>query len=484
MKIMKIFIRAGQNCKSYIKKLINKESLEFIQHAKNYVSARFFAKGLSFISIPIFTRLLTPNDYGKVAIFTTMVSVFTILLKLNIHGSVTRYYYEETKDFETFLGSNLIFIFLFNLGIVSIIYNLRESLSDVFEISSYIFIIAVLVSLFKIPLDIFLSYLQASKESKKYSFISVAKSILILGVAIIWTYLLMNNRYLGKMYSYLLVTFLISLFGIYKLVKIADFNFKLKHLKYSLGYGIPLIPHALSGFILGYFDQIIINQLTGSANTGLYSFAYKIGMIIKIIISAMDKSWVPIFFEKMKNNAYDEINNLAYDYSNYICFIAICLIIFSQEIVVIMADKSYYQSLSLIPIIVLGGILYFFYMLYNSYSFYRKRTHLISVATLLAGVINIGLNYWLIPKFGYQIAAVTTLISYFLLSIFHYANVKFILKEKEIIPLIIIIPNFLVLIIIVGVYLLGYYNLNNYFNLITLKFILISVAFYYFIFKE
>ena len=174
---------------------------------------------------------------------------------------------------------------------------------------------------------------------------------------------------------------------------------------------MPLIPHALSGIILSHFDRIIINQISGTIETGLYSFAYNIGMIMNIIVLAMNKSWVPIFYNNLRKEEYNKIYNLAYNYSKYIFFAAIVLTAFSQEVVIIMADKSYYSSLSLIPIIILGYVFVFLYTLYANYSFYRKKTLLISIATLLAGGVNIGLNYLLIPRFGYIAAAFTTLIS-------------------------------------------------------------------------
>ena len=103
---------------------------------------------------------------------------------------------------------------------------------------------------------------------------------------------------MGRIYSQLVITFIFSILLIAYLIKRSKFNFEKKHLIYSLKYGIPLIPHALSGFILAQFDRIIINNLCGNYQAGLYSFAYNIGMIMNVIVLAMNKSWVPIFYKK------------------------------------------------------------------------------------------------------------------------------------------------------------------------------------------
>jgi len=263
---------------------------------------------------------------------------------------------------------------------------------------------------------------------------------------------------------------------IYNLVQLSKINFKLEHIKYSIRFGVPLIPHALSGFILAFFDRIIINQLTGSLNTGLYSFAYNVGMLMNIVVMAMNKSWVPIFYENLANKDFKKIDNLAYNYSKYIYFTAIGLILFSKEIVSLMADEKYHTALPIVPIIVIGYVGVFLYTLYGNYSFYRKKTGLISLATLFAGGINIGLNYWLIPIYGYVAAAYTTLISYFLLFLFHFLNVKYILKGKDIISTGRVLSSFGWIILAVLVFIFA----NSYINIFVIS-LIIRVLFVVFV---
>ena len=464
--------------KAYIKKIIGKENFDFIDHAKNYMSAEFFAKALSFISIPIFTRLLTPEEYGILAVFTSIISISTILLGLNFHGSVNRYYHEKNKKFDEFISSNVLFLFTFNIFLFFLLHLFKDSIARFIDIEVGLFIVAIIISIFNIPLNIYLSYLQTSKKSQKYSYVAIIKSIALLIVSIIWVYSFSNGRYWGKVYAYLLVNGILFIIIVYYFVKFCKPQFKFKYVKYSLAYGIPLIPHALSGFILAYFDRIAINQLTSATYTGLYSFAYNIGMIMNVVVMAMNKSWVPIFYDHLKNNNYVKINNLANNYSNYIYLAAISLILFAREIVIIMADKSYYKALEIVPIIILSYVFVFLYTLYGNYAFYKKRTGLISVATLIAGLINIGLNYWLIPIYGYIAAAFTTFLSYLLLFTFHYINAKFAFKE-EVIKLKEVLPNFLVVLFITLIYALLLNFVKNHYILLSLKILIFIIVIKY-----
>ena len=133
------------------------------------MSADFIGKGLGFISIPIFTRLLTPDEYGYLAVFTSIIAIFSVLLKLNMHGAITRYYYEETDDFSSYVGSILSFVVLFNLVAIPLLYLVRNFISDSFNIPFNIFVLAIIASTFALPVRLLLmSYYQASKQSRLY----------------------------------------------------------------------------------------------------------------------------------------------------------------------------------------------------------------------------------------------------------------------------------------------------------------------------
>jgi len=465
--------------KTYIYNILGEKNFELINHAKNYMSAEFITKGLAFLSIPLFTRLLTTDGYGILSIYTSVISIFTILLGLNIIGSVSRYFYEENNEFEFFLGSNLLFILIFDILFIIVLYQFKDYISDFFGISSYLFILSIVISFFNVPMKMILAYFQASKKSKKHAAMTIAKKILVLIISLVLIYFLDNNKYLGKAYAEIFVMGIVFLISIYYLLKKSKKIFKLKYISYSLKFGIPLIPHALSGFVLTSFDTIIINQLTGASNAGLYSFAYNIGRIMNFTVIAMNKAWVPLFYEKFKKRNYSEIKTLAYNYSNYIYMFAILLILFSKEIVMIMADKSYYSSLNLVPIIIISYVFGFLYTLYANYSFYFKKTKLISLITIIVGTINVVLNYIYIPKFGYKVASVTTLICNALLFIFHYLNVRFVMK-KELINLKKILPNFAIVWIIGSFQLLILNNIDSYIISFSIKLVIVFVMIYYF----
>ncbi|MCD6579125.1 oligosaccharide flippase family protein [bacterium] len=406
---------------------------EFLSHAKNYAFATLITKGIGFLLIPIMTRLLTPSEYGILSVFGSIVSVSLIIIGFGIPGAVNRYYHEKTNDFKEYLGTNVFFLFVAGGIWFILLLSFQHRLSKIFNFNPKLLLLAFVVATMGVFYQVYLYYLNAKKKSALYARMQIIKGTSLPIMSIIWITLLTYNRYMGAIYSNLVIGFVMAVLSIYILLKNSKFKFNIKHVWYSLKFGIPWIPHALSGFVLSYFDRIIINQLNGAKDAGLYSFAYNVGMVLYIIVMAFSKSWNPIFYEKMNQKKFKDINDIASANNRIIVAIAVFLILFSKEIAMLMANNRYYNAFGLIPIIVVSYVFVFIYTLYVNFSFYRKKTYLISLNTFLAGAINIVLNYCFIPKYGYKIAAITTLFSYIILLILHYVSVTYILKERVIV---------------------------------------------------
>ena len=418
--------------KDKILSLIPLENREFLFHAKNYSSATLITKGMGFLLIPVITRILTPKEYGIISVYGSIVAILGIIFGFGLPGAVNRYYHEKNGNFLEFLGANILFLLLFELIILISVFLFRNIIARFMNFNSYLIFLASIVAMFIVFYQIVLYYLNAAKNSVLYSKIQILKGVVIPIVAIIWMLALKENKYMGSIYSSLLFNIIFGTISLIYILKISNINMKKKYIKYSLKFGIPWIPHALSGFILAYFDRIIINQLNGAKDAGLYSFAYNVGLVIYIVDIGFIKSWNPIFYENMNKRNYAKINNMASYNSTIIAFVAILLILFSKEIVKIMASSKYYSALNIVPIIVFSYVVFFTYSLFVNFSFYKKKTYLISINTLIAGTVNVVLNYLLIPAYGYKVAALTTFASYLILLILHYSTVRFLLKEHVI----------------------------------------------------
>lgn len=442
--------------KRSISKIFTKESLDFFKHSVNYISAEFFIKALSFISIPIFTRIFSPEEYGILAIFHSLVMFFSIIIGFNFWNSITRYYHEKNNDFKEFFGSITIFSTANILITILFLMFFKEPISLFFNVSSEVFVYSIIISGMTFYYMSYLCYLQASKQSNIYSRISIVQSVIGLVLSIVLVFILLEKRYMAIIYSRMIILTILLIYCVIYIYKNSIFIVRKEHVNYALRYSIPILPHALSGFILSFFDRMMINKMVGSYETGLYSFAYNIGMLMQVVVIGMNSSWTPIFFQKLNEEKEEDIKGLIRNYSNFIYIAALALIIFSVDIVKIASNK-YHNATNLIPVIIMSFVFVFLYNIYSSYSFYRKRTFIVSIITLLSGFLNVVLNYLLIPKFGYAVAAYTTLASYFVLFLLHFSVVKIVLKEKKSVPIMIVIHKLPILIVAI----LGFYFINQ-----------------------
>ena len=179
----------------------------------------------------------------------------------------------------------------------------------------------------------------------------------------------------------------------------------------------------------------MINKMVGSSEAGIYAFAYKIGMLLLIVTVALNQAWVPQFFEKLKNGEFKQIRLIVIKYSIIVSVFASILVFFAPFLVKIFAPEEYASALPLVPVIIIGFLFHFMYVFYVNYAFYEKKTVLIAIFTIIAGIVNLGLNYYLIPRYGYTVAAWTTVISYFILFLLHFININYVIKMKNVVPL-------------------------------------------------
>ncbi|KLO22768.1 lipopolysaccharide biosynthesis protein [Marinitoga sp. 1155] len=422
-----------------------------------YTITDFLLKGMAFITIPIFTRLLSVKEYGIVSVYTTFVAIFMVITGLDIHTSIGTGINDFKEKKKEFLSSTL-FLSLLSFTIIFLLINIfKEYFSKLINIHPNILILAVISGYLSFIFQFYISVKVFEKDYKKKSLLSLTNALLNVVLSIWLLLIIENNKYLGRIYGDIIskimlssVLFLIIIIKGKKLIW-------LKAWKYSLLIGVPLILHNLSGIILSQFDRLAIQKIIGSEKVGLYSYAYTLGMIPLIILGATNLAWVPWFYDRMYGDKKNEINIKSRYYNELYVIILSLIFILTPELGILMAPQKYNTSLMIIPIIIASYYMQFLYTIYVNFAFFYKKTGAISFGTLLAGAINIVLNILLIPKFGYEIAAITTLISYFFLLFFHALNVRYNLKDKTISARYMFGWAFLIIVLGISQYLIAKY---------------------------
>lgn len=380
-----------------------------------YLIGNFFNKGLAFLTIPIFTRLLSTADYGIINTYSSWAGILSMIVGFAMHMSIRNAFVDYKDDTESYLSTIIKFTLLSSLGFMLIFYAIVKIFR--INISLSLVFICLFHSVASSIIEDVSCYFMMKYNYIKRTILMILPNLISVCVAIfLISYILKKDLYLGKIIPEALT---IIIFAIILSVCYTKKGFNTTYIMHALKISVPLILHGAALNILSNSDRIMITWLADASQAGIYSLVYSLGMVTYAITVSIDGIWIPWFTNKMKENSYDEINYITKDYIKLITYIMCALIIVSPEILKILASKSYWEGIKLIPIIIVANFLFFAYNIYSNLEHYYKKSNQITALTILAAVLNLILNYIFIPKFGYVAAAFTTAISYFVIFILH-----------------------------------------------------------------
>jgi O-antigen/teichoic acid export membrane protein len=409
--------------------LFNGDIFEVIKHSKNYFLGDILGQGLVFLTIPIFTRLLSPAEYGTFQVFRSYAAIFLTLLTLNFHGSIARYYYDDPKDFKEFVGTSILGSFS-ALAIATILFlPFRQQVSDLFGISQEILVFTLLFVAIRVLDMVFNQISIASKASARYSLVNNIRTVVSYGLGIGLIFVFQGNKFYGPILGQLVAGILVSIYTVSMIRKYLSWHPTAAHVKYIFNYSVVLIPYTLSGILLDQLDRIIINRTLGAADAGLYSFAYNIGMIVSLATDALNTALVPDWFRLMKNREYERVNVLTGRVFNLTLFIALGAILFSRELVEILSDKEYHAALTIMTVVMVGYVFDALSKVYLRSIGYTNKMVCVLVVSMITVVFNFVFNIFLLPRYGYAAGAYVTVSSFFLLFVLSWWAAKFVLKQ-------------------------------------------------------
>lgn len=383
-----------------------------------YTVGNFLSKGAVFLTMPVFTRLMTKNDVGLFSNFSSWLSILCVITTFELFSSVALAKYEYKDNMDDFISSNLLLGSLITLVFYLICLSCKTYVLDILSFSELEFHIAFLyllvcpaMQMFQIRSRIFYKY----KISVLFSVLSV---LLSTAMSLLLVFLLSDKylgRYIGFIAPLIAFNFVIYIFFLCKGHKI-----KLKYWKFALVISFPLIWHTLSGTLLSSSDRVMINNMIGPDANALYSVAYTCSSVVSVLWTSMNTAWSPWAYDQMETGSFDALKKASKPYIFFFGVVVFGFLLIAPELLWIMGGSDYLDALSVIPPVMTACVFQFIYSLYVNIEFYYKKQVLTAVGTVIAAVVNIGLNYIFIPQYGYIAAAYTTLAGYIVLFFIHF----------------------------------------------------------------
>lgn len=390
-----------------------------IKNSIIYVFAESINKLIPFILLPILTIYLTPESYGIIFTYNAYVAVLAVFIHLSLSGAVNVNFHQLSKEnLKIYITNTLLILFFFTFCIFIFIFNFQEYLQQQINLTFFWINIAVLNVFFQFFTIINLVLWQAEQNAKKYALYQFSFTILST------TFILICVAYLklgweGYLIGQLVSILIFSLLSIWLIFKRGYLNFQINfiYIKDALKFGIPLIPHSLSGWFKTGVDRFFLTSLLGSTATGIYALGCHLGMIVGIMTVAFNQAFSQYLYKKLANiTGKDKIKLVKYTYLYFVLVLLLASLIsyLSPWFIVNFINQRYLDSIEIIPWIAFGYVFQGMYFMVVNYIFFVKQTAALSFVTFTTGILHVILSYVFIKFYGIQGAAYATTLSFFI----------------------------------------------------------------------
>lgn len=394
-----------------------------------FVFCSFLQKGISFITVPIFTRLLTTEEYGTYSLYLSWLQIITIITSLNLFNGVLDNGMSKYEDDRDRFISSMQGLTITLTTVVFIVYLVASNLWSRLLGLAPVYILLMFIEMYVRPSMLFWSGRQRFEyKYKEQVFATLAKSIAnpVLGLVMVYT---IADRSFARVLSIVIVEVVFC--GFFMVIQFARGKafYNAFYWKYGLKLAIPMLPHYLAGTILNQGDRVMIEKMVNKSAVAFYSVANSIGMLAQIFTHAINSAITPWVYQKMK---IKDAEGVAQAFNGLLVFVAgicIALMVISPELMLIFGSSEYVQGAYVIPPVAASVYFIFLYYLFSLPQFYFEKTKFLFIASLAAAVLNLGLNYIFINLHGYVAAGYTTLACYVAYSIGHYLVSKRVLSQ-------------------------------------------------------
>ena len=400
---------------------MKQEYLKLTKHTVIYGAGMMISKVISFIMLPIYTRYLTPADYGTVELLTSTIDVISMIVGLGLTGTIFKYYYEyedqtDRNEVISTAAIMMIGIALFT-AVCGVLLSSRLSLL-VFhheQNDGYFRIIFTIYFLQQGTLIIPFMFMRAVENSKLFVLINLIKLFVQVAFNILFV-VVFKMGIQGVLISTLLADSLIGLYLIAHTFRKVGFRFSFSKSMKMVKFGYPFIFVSLSSFVLTYSDRYFLNTFSDLKTVGIYALAYKFGFLMAYIaVAPFMQTWEPQRFEIAKQDNALQIFNKVFLYFNIVVIsLSLAIVLLVKDALAVMSGPAYHEAYKLVPIIITAYVFQAWTFFCNLGIYIQEHSNYMAIASLISAVVVTILNYILIPKYGAYGAAWATAGAFFI----------------------------------------------------------------------
>jgi O-antigen/teichoic acid export membrane protein len=372
------------------------------------------------VLLPILTTRLTPDDYGIVAMFNTLVSIVTIFVSMNLSSAIMRKFYEvDEKEMAPYIGTSFILVTIALILSSIVMFIFADQIASYSGIPLVWLKYVLVISYAQFFIAVILAVYRFHDKPQYYGLIQILRSLINV-LLTLYMVLYLNKTYDGRLEAYIIATVLFG--GVALVLLVANnrihFNVKKADIKHALSYGMPLIPHAIGGMLFTTIDRYFLTNYFGLEQTGNYSVAYQIGAAVSILTMSFNIAYGPWLFHRLNENVFAmkvKIVKFTYAYFIILAIGSMLVVKLFPLFVSIFVGPGFTQINVFSSFIVYGFIFQGMYFMVTNYIHYSKKTYLQAILTLSVGLLKIPITYFAIKLWGAAGVSISWCISFFLL---------------------------------------------------------------------
>ena len=382
-----------------------------------YGVTTFGIRAINFLLIALYTRFLAPGDWGVVTMAETIAAVWVVFSGSALDGAMRRLYFQYISDeavLRRYVSSTLRFALLWTAVAIGAAFLLGPLLfgRGHLGVTFYPFVglaigTAAMTQLAEYRLGLF----QVQARPRAYAALAWTQFALTAAGVIVFVIVMRDGArgmLLGKFAGGVVATVVVAVLVWPWLRGGWEWRFANETLKLAL----PLMPHQLIALGLVALDRFILEHYRGLSEVGVYSLAYTLGMVMYLVTSSVSLAWSPIFYDLARQERREEIAGLIGRIIGALVGIASIGAFIAPDFVRYALAPGYQAAGRLAPWIIGGYLLHAIFTLCQFSLLHAKRTDILWTLSLLALALNIGLNFWWIPRWGAAGAAYATFAAY------------------------------------------------------------------------
>ncbi|QWE00784.1 oligosaccharide flippase family protein [Polynucleobacter sp. JS-Mosq-20-D10] len=392
----------------------------FSKEALIYGIGGILNKGLSFLMIPIYTRIFSVGEYGAIEILNLNAAFVSIIISLGMDATLSMYFYKfdesdrgERKCFvSSILQLRLIwgfFVAILSTLLVPIIFGLISNGDLNFEIYGILFLGVLINQIVSIASDI----MRLTHKPGKFLLVSLMSSIVCAALTIFFC-LAMNYGVFGYFLALAMSGTLIAIYSIHLIKNYLSFSriyseYWVKIIK----FGVPFMPAAITMYLMNSTDRWFLEIYKGVESVGIYAIGLKFAYILSLLVEGVRQAWWPVAMELVQKDDNKKIfRNAAEIYLGSAAIGVILLTYCSPKLIDILVSEQYRESWRIVGLLAWQPVLYGFFSIICIGIWKSEKSYINAIIMGMSALVCVMCNWLLVKSYGYVGSAISTIIAY------------------------------------------------------------------------